>query len=479
MRPRATADFTLVSAVGERARYSSISEDGSQVAFMRSLPACSAAAVIPGCVDDPDQIISVAWSSTPGLTGALQRDDVNLAAGGVVASDHRAPVLSGSGRYVAWETQGGAVLLGDPGFPDNFQVVMRQRDVGLTVGDVPFGSQAAGTSAVRTSTVTNTGRSSILPGEIVTTSPSFVVTGGTCGVGAWIAPGATCTVDVRFDAAAQCGGDQRRADRARTGFQAVSASGRLTATVTVPPSTTLPPTTLPPITVPPPTTVAPTVVLSATPDPLDFGPVAIGIPTAVLEVTVANSGNTSGPIALGITGDHASDFEIVSDSCRLAPLAPGSTCLVRIRMLPSAGGDRAATLGVISTGSSATVGLVGQGRLAPQLVASPASITERGFTTVVGQGFIPGEAVTVDVISTTTATVVLSLPTVVDAAGLLQVPLASFGQLSLGSYDLVVAARPDAYDEVRATLLVALGTFQPQGPTSIIFGDNLLVARGN
>jgi hypothetical protein len=59
------------------------------------------------------------------------------------------------------------------------------------------------------------------------------------------------------------------------------------------------------------------------------------------------------------------------------------------------------------------------------------------------------------------------------------VPLSSFDQLPLGSYDLVVAARPDAYEETRATLLVALGTFQPQGPTSALFGDNLLVARGN
>ena len=47
------------------------------------------------------------------------------------------------------------------------------------------------------------------------------------------------------------------------------------------------------------------------------------------------------------------------------------------------------------------------------------------------------------------------------------------------SYALVVAARPDAYEETRATLLVALATFQPRGPTSALFGNNLLVARGN
>ena len=100
VRPRANPAFTLISEPGEEAYFSSLSEDGAQVAYMRTLPSCNGSVPVPGCVDDPDQLITVAWSPTPGLAGALQREDVNVAAGGV-NSDHRSPVLSGNGRYVA------------------------------------------------------------------------------------------------------------------------------------------------------------------------------------------------------------------------------------------------------------------------------------------------------------------------------------------------------------------------------------------
>lgn len=470
VRPRDTPTFTPVSPLDEQAYYSSISEDGTQVAFMRTRPGCDGTISVPGCVDDPDEIISVVFSSVPGLAGLRQTDDVNVAAGGVSGA-HRSPVLSGNGRYVAWETTGGALLLGTPGFSDSFHVVMRQRDASLTVGSIAFGSVPAGTSSTRSTTVTNTGRSSILPSQIFTTAPQFVVAGGTCNGFAWIPPGATCTVDVRFDAPLVAGSSNAELVVREVGFQPLSASGRLTGTATLPPETE-PTTTPPPTTTTPPP--APTVILSAVPNPLDFGPVAVGIPTTVLEVTIANSGNSAGPIQLFVTGAHASDFEVVSDSCRVAPLAAGATCGVRVRMRATAGGDRQATLDVISGAVSTQVLLVGQGRLAPQLAASPAAIAERGSTTIVGQGFIPGEAVAVEVRPTS-----LVLPVVADLGGVFQIPLSAFGRLPLGTYDLVVAARPDAYDEVRTTLLVALGTFQPQGPTSAVFGDNLLVARGN
>jgi len=484
VRPRIAPAFTLLSGADERARYSSISEDGSQVAFMRTQIACAAEFPAAGCVANPDQLISVVWSPLPGLTGAVQREDVNIAAGGVDGR-HRAPVLSGNGRYVAWETQGGAALLGDPGFPENFQVVMRQREVGLTVGAIAFGSIPTGTSLIRTSTVTNIGRSSILPGDIVTTSPTFAITGGTCSSLAWIPPGATCTVDVRFDAPAVGGAANAELIVSENGFEAVSATGGLTGISTTPPgdsssTTTTSTSSTSTTTLPPPASApTPTVALSASPNPLDFGPVAVGIPTALLEVTVANSGNGAGEIQLVITGEHATDFEIVSESCRLTPLVAGATCGVRIRMVATTGGDRQAALDIVSTGASASVTLRGQGRLAPQLAASPASISERGFTTIIGQGFIPGESVTVDVVAPVAGSSILSLSATVDTSGIIQVPLSSFGQLPLGSYELVVAARPDAYDEVRSTLLVALGTYQPQGPTSAVFGDNALVARGN
>ena len=453
--------FTLVSPADQLALYSSLSEDGSQVAFVRTRPTCTAAVVVPGCVADPELVVSVVWSPTPGLTGPRQIEDVNRSATGEINSLHLAPVLSGGGRYVAWETQGGETLLGMP-FPDTFHVVMRQRDAGFRVDDLAFGTRPAGSSTAATTVVTNTGRSSILPGEIVTTSPSFTVVGGSCGVDVWIPPGATCTVTVRFDAPGAPGTVTGQLVVREVGHEALTATARLDGQVAVPDPEPEPD--------PEPT---PTVTLSAAPNPLDFGPVAILISTGVAEVTVANGGNVPAPVQLFLSGEHRSDFEIVSDSCRATPLAPGRTCVVRLRMTASAGGPRTATLDVVSGSASTAVGLRGEGRLAPQLAASPAAVTERGITTIVGQGFVPGEAVSVVVDGTTVA-----LPVTVAADGTFQTPLPVFGRLPLGPYQLVVGARPGFYDEVRATLLVGLGTYQPQGPTTAVFRTNTLVVRG-
>lgn len=465
VRPLAAPTFTMVSPLDEIALYSSISEDGSQVAFVRTRPACSAAVVIAGCVPNPDLVVSVVWSAVPGLDGPRQTEDINRAASGAISSLHLAPVLSGSGRYVAWETQGGATLLGQD-FPDEFHVMLRERDAGFRVDDIDFGTRTAGSSTTASTTVTNTGRSSILPGQILTSAPQFVVTGGSCGVDVWLPPGATCTVQVRFDAPAGSGAFASQLVVREVGYEALAASGRLTANVVVPPPDTPPTTTVPPATA--------TVVLFASPNPADFGPVAILIPTAVTEITVSNAGNTAAPIQLFVTGAHATDFQLVSDSCRVAPLQPGRTCVVRIRMLATAGGPRTATLDVISGSASTAVGLVGEGRLAPQLAASPAAITQRGYTTIVGQGFVPGEAVSIEVDG-----MGITVPATAGSDGTFQAQLAAFGQLPLGPYELVVPARPGFYDEVRATLVVVLGTYQPQGPTSVVFRDNLLVVRGN
>ncbi len=401
-------------------------------------------------------------------------EDINVAPDGIVAS-HGSPVLSGNGRFVAWDTNSGFVLV-DPEFGDSRHVMLRERESGLTVSDVNLGAIAAGASAIGTSTVTNTGRSSILVGQMLTTSAAFQVVGGTCGIDMWIPPGATCTVDVRFTAPLAGGPSTADLVVGEVGFQALSATGALTGS-SVPPTTTpptdTPPTTIPaPTTTPPPTTTTTTVILSGSPNPLDFGQVAVGIPTVPLDVTITNGGNAAAPITLEVGGDHPDDYQIVSDTCRISPLAPGGSCTVSVRMLATAGGDRQAVLAVTSDSASTLVTLRGRGRFAPQISASPATITERGITTIVGQGLPPGATFQLDIPPST-----VTVTATADGAGIFQVPLHAFGTLPLGAYEVVLPAEPGVFEEVRASLLVVVGTFQPQGPTSAAFGDNLLVTR--
>ncbi len=473
VRERATPAFVLVSPVDEQARFSSISEDGSQVTFVHQRPQCAGTVPEPGCEDFPAPFLSVAYSSVPGFGAGFDVETINQSASGAIVGDHREPVISGSGRYVAWTTNGGGTLLGQPTFGDQYHAMLRERDASFRIDDLDFGTQTSGASLTRSTTVTNTGTSSILPTEMVTTSPAYVVTGGSCVVGEWIPPGATCTVDVRFTAPVADGAVNAQLVVREAGFEALETTAALTAQVT-PPTTTPPPSTTTTTVAPPGPSVDPIVILSAAPNPLEFGLVAINIPTAVAEITIGNGGNVAGPIQLFVSGDHPGDFEIVSDSCRVAALAPGATCVVRVRMTATAGGARTAVLDVISGSATTRVTMIGEGRLAPQLAASPASVTERSTTTIVGQGFVPGEVVTV-----TVEPIGLVVTGLANGVGVFQTPLPVFGRLPLGSYELVVAERPSFYDEVRATLVVVLGTYQPQGPTSAIFRENMLVVRGN
>jgi hypothetical protein len=115
------------------------------------------------------------------------------------------------------------------------------------------------------------------------------------------------------------------------------------------------------------TQVGPTVALAGTglaalelPSVLGFGgqaPGTIGAPRAI--TMTVNAPQTLG--VAKVTGAHAADFLIAADDCSGVAFAGVTTCELRLRFAPSAGGARSASLVVGSALGQATTALGGTG----------------------------------------------------------------------------------------------------------------------
>ena len=131
------------------------------------------------------------------------------------------------------------------------------------------------------------------------------------------------------------------------------------------------------------------------PNPLDFGTIALGTPSAPLTVTVTNAG--WGPLTIatvGLGGANPADFALAGDACSGTTLHFGDTCPIGLIFTPSASGERTASLIVIdnAAGSPHSVILVGRGSKVTFRVDPP--LGPPGFvTTAIGEGFPPGALV--------------------------------------------------------------------------------------
>ena len=87
------------------------------------------------------------------------------------------------------------------------------------------------------------------------------------------------------------------------------------------------------------------VAAGVTPATVDAGSVPVGQQGSAEDVTVTNTGSTGLlPTTASLGGTDASDFAIVTDGCAGQSLAPTATCVVSVRVAPSAAHARAATL---------------------------------------------------------------------------------------------------------------------------------------
>ena len=483
MLDRVTNATTRVSGAGDSAYYASISADASQIAYAVASAPCtgpdvsSPTGLEQSCLTSR---VDVVYGATPGLSGSRTVETIASGATAAAALLNAAPQLSGNGRWITWVSRSGQLLLGQTR-PElsRRHALLRRRDPGLSVDAVNFGALLAGTPTSRLPVVRNTGTTSVALDRIDVTGQGFAqVAGGTCILNMSLPPGATCTVNVRFTAPAVPGTYNGTITVGENGYDAVAAPNTLTGQSTaLPPITTTTTSTTTTTTNPGTTTTTTTttpgqILIDPQPRDIDFGQVPVGIGTPIRTITVTNTGSRPALITTVKGGAHPDDFFVSRNGCDGVTLAVGVSCTLDVLMSALAGADRTATLSFNVPGvGGEDVTVHGQGRFLPRLLASPSAISERGATTIIGQGFPNDLPVTVIIGETG-----LSFVAAPDAQGLFRVPLSAFPTLSLGSYVVRVDARADFYELVKTPLVVQLPTFQPQGPGGPVFGDTILVA---
>jgi hypothetical protein len=206
-----------------------------------------------------------------------------------------------------------------------------------------FGSEQVQTlSPAQSVTVTNTGNAALTVSSVVA-SGDFDES-DTC-VGAAIAAGATCAVQVSF---------LPSATGARTGVLTVygnAPGGQATVTLTGT------------------GTAAAVVVL--TPVSLTFPTTALGATSAVQNVTVSNTGGTTATL---MSESVRGDFTISQNTCGAA-LAPDTGCTISIVFAPTVAGARGGAFTVVDSAGTQTASLSGSGSAAATDTLTPLSLS--------------------------------------------------------------------------------------------------------
>lgn len=248
-----------------------------------------------------------------------------------------------------------------------------------------------------TVTVTNTATTptGTLTSAVAVTGNGFSLNGGNCTSPISLAPGASCTVGVRFTPTRS--GTSNAASIPYTGSLSFTHNAAGSPT-----SLSLSGTG--------------TQSLVSLPPTLDFGDVRKD-DTRTLALTVTNSAAATATLNLTgapqLQGTAAADYAVTSNGCT-APVAPGGSCTINLRFSPatSDGSVRSATLTVPTdaanlVGGTATVTLTGTGtaQSAPSLSAQALGFAD----TVLGETSAP-VTVTLTNPRTGTLTYALSLP---------------------------------------------------------------------
>jgi hypothetical protein len=221
-------------------------------------------------------------------------------------------------------------------------------------GSYDFGLVEAHSGSPRTNfTLRNVGAASVQLSNLNISGPDtneFWIPGNNCG-GTTLAPGATCAIEIQFNANEE--GSFTAALEVNAGnvpFQA-PLSGR-----------------------------AERPKVTASPAPLVFGPTSIGS-RQIQEVTLTNTGHL--PVAFFIalvSGGDIGGFHLVEEDCTSNVFAgsprifePGESCTATVAFEPTSTGAKAATLSFFGGGEGALQVTVEGTAVAPQLSLSPAT----------------------------------------------------------------------------------------------------------
>ena len=206
-----------------------------------------------------------------------------------------------------------------------------------------FATQAVATaSAPQTITVTNSGNAALTVSQI-DTSGDFTEADN-C-VGATIAAGATCAVQVKFLPAAV---------GARVGVLTVYgnvAGGQATAALSG--------------------VGAPAAAIALSPVSVTYSGTNVGVVSAAQNIAISNTGGVAATLQKPlVTGD----FAITANTCG-APLAAGVGCTVSVAFAPTASGTRAGSFSIVDSAGTQTSSLTGVGVLPATDALAPLSLS--------------------------------------------------------------------------------------------------------
>ena len=111
---------------------------------------------------------------------------------------------------------------------------------------------------------------------------------------------------------------------------------------------------------------------SLAPTTQDFGPEAVGYPSAPQTFTWTNNSSFAAQVSSVVfTGTNAADFNVMSNGC--GAVAAGTNCTITVVFTPSLLGAESATLNVLSAGITLTATLTGTG--VPGFTLTPGSLS--------------------------------------------------------------------------------------------------------
>lgn len=358
----------------------------------------------------------------------------------------RGPTLSADGTRVSYSSSATDLVpgLADDGYGDDVFVRTFRPEVLADPDPLDFGEVAIGETATATLRFDHVGMGPLTFSSMETAGgPAFAVTEQSCvGSGFVLNQGETCLVEVAFSPAeeqAHEGAVSLLLSDGRQFTAQLSGTG-----VTAPDE---------PDPEPAPARFA------AAPDSLDFGERLLRSTGPDRTVTVTNGGET--PLTVdGVTVEPVvarASYTVVGDTCSAAPVAPGGSCAVSVRFVPTTSGDLPGVLAFTddAAGSPHLVGLVGSAP-APTITVSPAVSPPGRVVTVTGLNFAPGQEV-----QTAVPLAVQTGPVTVAEDGTFRASLLILPKAAIGNR--VIVARTSAFPEINAEiqLLVVTPTVGP------------------
>ena len=305
--------------------------------------------------------------------------------------------------------------------------------VGANPSAVAFGTQTIGaTAAMQTVTLSNTGNVALtLNGIAVSGAGSVTIAGKTCGT--TLAVGANCTVTLAFAPATAGAASATLAVTSNAAPLQVAVSGTGTTAPAAQPA------------------------LSEA-GPVAFADTQVGKSSAAHTITLSNSGTASLKVAsLVLDGAQATDFVLGGTCAANVTVAASASCTIDVSFRPTAAGQRAATLVLMTdAGSQLSVNLGGTGVAVPvpMLTVNPQSFD---FGSADVNGTSPTHRITLTNTGASAATVTAATFTgpfalQVDTTGCAAVPFA----LQPGaSCDLVVRFTPVGAGDASGSMVLA------------------------